>query len=82
MNQETWGASMGMSQNQSLLIYGSKKNEIWVKTRRQNNIKKHYTILPCQGIHQQAFNIPQKHPRGNPNIITQVYSSKLIWPMH
>ena len=54
----------------------SKKHVSWMKTRRQKQSKKHYTILPSHGIHQQSFIIHPRTSKRQSKRITQVFSSK------
>ena len=60
----------------------SKKHVSWMKTRRQQQSKKHYTILPCHGIHQQSFIIYPRTFKRQSKSIAQVFSPKLIWPIY
>ena len=80
--QEIWGASMGISQIYSLLIYSKQENLSWMKTRRQQQSKRHYTILPSHRIHQQSFFIHPRISKSQSKSITQVFPSNLIWPIY
>ena len=53
-----------------------KKHGSWMKTRRQQQSKRHYTILPSHGIHQQSFIIHPRTSKRQSKSITQVFSSK------
>ena len=53
-----------------------------MKTRRQQQSKRHYTILPSHGIHQQSFIIHPRTSKRQSKSITQVFSSKAHMPIY
>ena len=76
--QEIWGASMGMFQSCSLLIYS--KQETWIHEWKLEDNNKARDTIPFYQV-MESINNPssfiQEHPRGNPKARDKYFFQRL-----